>query len=84
MNSSSESQTLSSTTEKLAAKAPTTPLGKRICRRHPIPAVSTAVTKLAQDLIRTPSITPQDNGCQDIIRQRLETLGFGLVLFSIF
>jgi succinyl-diaminopimelate desuccinylase len=34
------------------------------------------VTKLAQDLIRTPSITPQDNGCQDIIRQRLEPLGF--------
>lgn len=37
---------------------------------------NSAVTKLAQELIRIPSITPKDLGCQDIIRQRLERLGF--------
>jgi succinyl-diaminopimelate desuccinylase len=31
---------------------------------------------LAQALIRTPSITPQDLGCQDIIIKRLMALGF--------
>ncbi|KAG7340234.1 succinyl-diaminopimelate desuccinylase [Nitzschia inconspicua] len=41
-----------------------------------IPASAEAVTKLAQQLIRIPSITPDDNGCQTVIRQRLEPLGF--------
>src|ERR1700722_8722273 len=34
------------------------------------------VTKLAQELISCPSITPDDAGCQQIIRARLEKLGF--------
>lgn len=35
-----------------------------------------AMVKLAQELIRVPSVTPNDFGCQDIIRKRLERLGF--------
>jgi len=34
------------------------------------------VTKLAQELIRIKSVTPKDNGCQDLIKSRLEKLGF--------
>jgi succinyl-diaminopimelate desuccinylase len=32
--------------------------------------------KLAQELIRIESVTPRDNGCQDIIKARLVKLGF--------
>jgi succinyl-diaminopimelate desuccinylase len=35
-----------------------------------------AVVKLAQELLRIPSITPNDLGAQEIIRQRLEKVGF--------
>lgn len=35
-----------------------------------------AVVKLAQELIRIPSVSPNDFGCQDVVRQRLERLGF--------
>ena len=31
---------------------------------------------LAQDLIRRPSISPNDEGCQQMIVERLEKLGF--------
>ena len=34
------------------------------------------VISLAQDLIRRPSISPNDEGCQQIIAERLEKLGF--------
>ncbi len=34
------------------------------------------ITSLAQDLIRRPSISPNDEGCQQLIAHRLETLGF--------
>ncbi|WP_422667551.1 succinyl-diaminopimelate desuccinylase [Buchnera aphidicola] len=34
------------------------------------------VTRLAQDLIRIPSISPNDLGCQDILIQRLMNIGF--------
>ncbi|SPX41009.1 N-succinyl-diaminopimelate deacylase [Haemophilus influenzae] len=34
------------------------------------------VVSLAQDLIRRPSISPNDEGCQQIIAERLEKLGF--------
>ena len=34
------------------------------------------VISLAQDLIRRPSISPNDEGCQQIIVERLEKLGF--------
>jgi succinyl-diaminopimelate desuccinylase len=34
------------------------------------------VVSLARDLIRIPSITPHDNGCQALIASRLEPLGF--------
>jgi len=36
----------------------------------------TATLDLAIDLIRRPSITPKDEGCQDVLIQRLEALGF--------
>ena len=36
----------------------------------------TATLDLAIDLIRRPSVTPQDEGCQDVLIQRLEGLGF--------
>lgn len=32
--------------------------------------------ELAQDLIRRPSVTPEDHGCQDLMIARLERLGF--------
>ena len=34
------------------------------------------VISLAQDLIRRPSISPNDEGCQKIIAERLGKLGF--------
>jgi len=37
------------------------------------------VISLAQDLIRRPSISPNDEGCQQIIAERLEKLGFQTV-----
>lgn len=36
------------------------------------------IIELAQDLIRRPSISPDDQGCQQIIAERLEKLGFTL------
>ena len=33
---------------------------------------------LAQDLIRRTSVTPEDHGCQDLIRERLGAIGFKL------
>lgn len=36
------------------------------------------IIALAQDLIRRPSISPQDLGCQEVIAQRLEKLGFSI------
>ncbi|MDG9668265.1 succinyl-diaminopimelate desuccinylase [Hahella sp. CR1] len=32
--------------------------------------------ELAVDLIRRPSVTPHDAGCQDLLSQRLQTIGF--------
>jgi succinyl-diaminopimelate desuccinylase len=34
------------------------------------------VVNLAQELIRIPSVTPNDLGCQEVVRKRLERLGF--------
>lgn len=39
-------------------------------------AASHAVVELARDLIRRPSVTPDDAGCQALLAQRLEALGF--------
>ncbi len=36
----------------------------------------TPTVALAQELLRRPSVTPEDGGCQDLIAQRLATLGF--------
>ena len=38
----------------------------------------TAVVELARELIRRPSVTPEDAGCQALIGARLEALGFRL------
>ena len=35
-----------------------------------------ATFELAADLIRRPSVTPEDAGCQELLRARLEALGF--------
>ena len=35
-----------------------------------------ATLDLLQDLIRRPSVTPKDEGCQDLIAERLKVLGF--------
>lgn len=35
-----------------------------------------ATFELAADLIRLPSVTPEDAGCQELLRARLEALGF--------
>jgi succinyl-diaminopimelate desuccinylase len=31
---------------------------------------------LTEDLLRRPSVSPEDHGCLDVIAQRLETAGF--------
>ena len=33
---------------------------------------------LAKDLIRRPSVTPQDEGCQEVMIERLKALGFNI------
>ncbi len=38
--------------------------------------MDTTVLQLAKDLIARPSVTPQDHGCQQLIVERLEPLGF--------
>jgi succinyl-diaminopimelate desuccinylase len=38
--------------------------------------VTTTALELAEALIARPSVTPDDAGCQNLIRQRLEALGF--------
>lgn len=40
-------------------------------RLHPHPAVA-----LTGELVARPSVTPADAGCQDLLRQRLEAMGF--------
>jgi succinyl-diaminopimelate desuccinylase len=40
--------------------------------------MNSAVLELAQQLIRLRSITPEDAGCQELVAQRLQPLGFGL------
>ncbi|MDV6314955.1 succinyl-diaminopimelate desuccinylase [Idiomarina sp. HP20-50] len=40
--------------------------------------MSSETLKLAHDLISRPSITPEDEGCQELIGQRLAALGFNL------
>jgi succinyl-diaminopimelate desuccinylase len=41
-----------------------------------------ATFDLAQDLIRRPSVTPVDAGCQELIAQRLASLGFKAETFA--
>lgn len=38
--------------------------------------ISSAVVELAQELIRRPSVTPDDGGCQTLLAERLAALGF--------
>jgi succinyl-diaminopimelate desuccinylase len=40
--------------------------------------MNSATLELAQQLIRLRSITPEDAGCQELVAQRLEPLGFAL------
>ncbi|MDO4430510.1 MAG: succinyl-diaminopimelate desuccinylase [Lonepinella koalarum] len=40
--------------------------------------MKTQIVDLAQNLIRRPSISPDDQGCQQVIAERLEKLGFKL------
>src|SRR5688572_4887570 len=40
------------------------------------PAVSSATFELARELISRASVTPNDAGCQEVLRQRLVRLGF--------
>ncbi|CAL4326157.1 succinyl-diaminopimelate desuccinylase [Buchnera aphidicola] len=42
-----------------------------------------SIIKLAQKLIRIPSISPQDLGCQDIIINRLRKIGFQVKIINI-
>lgn len=43
---------------------------------HPEPLADDPTVTLLSDLIRLPSVTPDDAGCQDLLRRRLEPLGF--------
>lgn len=36
----------------------------------------TATLELLKELIRRPSVTPEDSGCQDLLAERLLKLGF--------
>ena len=45
---------------------------KTVCLDSP----SVRVVRLAQRLLRIHSVTPHDNGCQNIVQQHLEKLGF--------
>ncbi|MCG6975417.1 MAG: succinyl-diaminopimelate desuccinylase [Acidiferrobacterales bacterium] len=38
--------------------------------------MSNSTLELAKQLIRRPSVTPEDNGCQDLMISRLEAIGF--------
>lgn len=40
--------------------------------------MTTATRALLEDLIRRPSVTPDDAGCLDILSARLERIGFGI------
>jgi succinyl-diaminopimelate desuccinylase len=40
--------------------------------------VTTPTRSLLEDLVRRPSVTPDDAGCLDLLSARLEQLGFGL------
>lgn len=42
-----------------------------------------SITKLVQKLIRIPSISPQDLGCQDIIIRRLRKIGFKVEIINV-
>lgn len=42
-----------------------------------------SLVKLAQKLIRIPSISPEDLGCQDIIIKRLRRIGFEIYVINI-
>jgi len=44
--------------------------------QKPKPVHSDPAVALLCDLIRCPSVTPDDAGCQDILKERLETVGF--------
>lgn len=41
-----------------------------------MPDINTPTIKLTQDLIQQPSVTPDDKGCQDMLKERLKPLGF--------
>jgi succinyl-diaminopimelate desuccinylase len=75
MNSSAvSSPTISHSLDMLAIRTAINPLKMALSTN--VPAASAAVTKLAQQLIRIPTITPDDNGCQEVVRKHLEPLGF--------
>jgi succinyl-diaminopimelate desuccinylase len=39
-------------------------------------STASSTVNLARDLIRIESVTPNDNGCQDVLAERLEKIGF--------
>lgn len=41
-----------------------------------MPDTTTPTIKLTQELIQQPSVTPDDKGCQDMLKDRLKPLGF--------
>jgi succinyl-diaminopimelate desuccinylase len=41
-----------------------------------MPDTTTPTIKLTQELIQQPSVTPDDKGCQDMLKERLKPLGF--------
>lgn len=41
-----------------------------------MPTTDTAALELCQELIRRPSVTPEDAGCQQLLAERLTALGF--------
>lgn len=42
------------------------------------PTTTSSTVDLARDMIRIESVTPNDNGCQDMLAERLEKVGFSV------
>ena len=43
---------------------------------HTIMAIESATLQLTKELLRKQSVTPEDDGCQDLMIERLEAIGF--------
>jgi succinyl-diaminopimelate desuccinylase len=68
------SQVSSSAAAQIASQVPSP-----VAVQEAVPDTTTSpAINLARDLIRIESVTPNDNGCQDMLAKRLENVGFAI------